>query len=488
MKKQKRKIYSCLVLTAILLFSFPMTAAAKGSSNYNYNTEFKHYDYAPVSYETDRVLFAKDFGVDNLTNLTSIYVTDDKVYLAAADKIVVTDWNFQTEYVLSNYTDVDGKEQTITLPAGMFVTDEGDLYVTEPDNGRILKFDSNYQHVKTFKRPAGFDLDITYSPTQIVVDQVGRMYVIAKNVYEGILELNYDGEFSRYFGVNNVSFSPLDLFWRSIATETQRNKMALWLPTEFTSMAIADDGFIYTTCQSEEQVEPIKLLNAKGTNVLVSQSDKEYPSGDLDYMLSGQNGTGGASTLISIDCNDHGMYTVLDSKRSRVFTYDRSGHLLYVFGGTADQRGGFRNPVSVRFMGDNILVADKMAQSLVVMKPTEYANLINKATKLHYEGLRDEAIPVWEEVIKLNPNLQIAYDGIGKSAFSEGDFDTAMEMFRKANNKVYYSKAFDKVRNDYVKENFNTFAAVIIVLIAANCGRKLYKRKKYGKVTERSED
>lgn len=488
MKKQKQKLCSCLLLAVTLVFSSPLTALAKGNSNYNYSSEYEQYDYAPVAYETERVLFAKDLEVDSLNELSSIYLTDDKVYIAASDKIVITDWAFKTEYVLSGYTNADGEEDQISAPAGIFVTEEGELYVTEPNRSRILKFDKDHQHVKTFGKPEGFNLDVTYSPTQIVVDKVGRMYVIAKNVYEGILELNYDGEFSRYFGVNNVKFTPLDLFWRSIATETQRSKMALWLPTEFTNMAIADDGFIYTTCQSEEQVEPIKLLNAKGDNVLVSQSKKLYPSGDIDYMLGGENGVGGPSTLAAIDCNDYGMYTVLDSKRNRIFTYDSNGHLLFVFGGNADRQGCFRNPVSVRFMGDNILVADKLSQALFVMKPTEYANLIIKATKLHYQGLRDEAIPVWKEVIKINPNLEIAYDGIGKSAFSEGDFDTAMDMFRHANNKIYYSKAFDKVRNDYLKENFGVFAGVLVLLIAANVGRKIYKRKKYGKPIGRSED
>lgn len=488
MKKQKQKKCICLILSTILLFSFPITAQAKGTSNYNYNSEYKEYDYAPAAYETERVLFAKDFGVDSLNDMTAVFVTDDRVYLAASDKIVITDWNFQTEYILSEYTDTEGNQQTINAPAGLFVTEEGELYVTEPNKGRILKFNSDYQLMQTFGKPAGFDLDITYSPTQIVVDKVGRMYVIAKNVYEGILELNYDGEFSRYFGVNNVSFSVLDLFWRSIATEAQRAKMELWLPTEFTNLAIAEDGFIYTTCQSEEQIEPIKLLNAKGKNVLVSQSEIEYPAGDINYMLGGANGVGGPSTLAAVDCNDYGMYTVLDSKRNRIFTYDKSGHLLFVFGGSADQKGSFRNPVSIRFMGDNILVVDQLSQALIVMKPTEYAKLIIKATKLHYEGLRDDAIPVWKEVIKINPNLQIAYDGIGKSAFSDGDFETAMQMFRLANNKVYYSKAFDKVRNEFVKQNFSVFMTAIILLIAANYGWKFYKRRKFGRIIERSEE
>lgn len=50
-----------------------------------------------------------------------------------------------------------------------------------------------------------------------------------------------------------------------------------------------------------------------------------------------------------------GMYSVLDSKRGRVFTYDSQGNLLYIFGGRGDQKGQFNQPCALIYNGDEIL-------------------------------------------------------------------------------------------------------------------------------------
>jgi stalled ribosome rescue protein Dom34 len=47
------------------------------------------------------------------------------------------------------------------------------------------------------------------------------MYIIASGIYEGILEVNSDNKFQRYFGSTTVSISPLEVFFRMIATEEQ---------------------------------------------------------------------------------------------------------------------------------------------------------------------------------------------------------------------------------------------------------------------------
>ena len=61
-----------------------------------------------------------------------------------------------------------------------------------------------------------------------------------------------------------------------------------------------------------------------------------------------------------------GMYSVLDSKRGRVFTYDSQGNLLYIFGGRGDQKGQFNQPCALIYNGDEILVADRSRNSVQV--------------------------------------------------------------------------------------------------------------------------
>lgn len=44
---------------------------------------------------------------------------------------------------------------------------------------------------------------------------------------------------------------------------------------------------------------------------------------------------------------------------------------------------------------------------------------VNEAVALHYQGEDTEAVHIWQEVLKLNANYDIAYIGIGKSLLME---------------------------------------------------------------------
>lgn len=41
---------------------------------------------------------------------------------------------------------------------------------------------------------------------------MGRMYVVVREIYEGILELDIDGLFNRYIGVNLIILFLIDIF------------------------------------------------------------------------------------------------------------------------------------------------------------------------------------------------------------------------------------------------------------------------------------
>jgi len=66
------------------------------------------------------------------------------------------------------------------------------------------------------------------------------MYVVAKNIYEGIMEINSDGSFNRYTGVNPIQMTPLEIFTRSLMSEEQIAQLQLYLPTEYTNVTIDD--------------------------------------------------------------------------------------------------------------------------------------------------------------------------------------------------------------------------------------------------------
>ena len=118
------------------------------------------------------------------------------------------------------------------------------------------------------------------------------------------------------------------------------------------------------------------------------------------------------------------------------------------------------------------------------MTPTLYGQKIIDATKLDYMGEETQAIAYWEEILEMNPNLELAYDALGKAALRNKDYDTAEKYFKFANNRTYYSKAYSKTRADIIEENITWVVIVVVVLIVgSNVFKQVKKRTKKGLVS-----
>lgn len=481
----RKKIKQCLLclLAGLMVLATPFTVAAEGTANYIFGSG-GNYRKAPSAYEVEKVYHAADLGVENLSELESMFVTDDSIYVATLNAILVLDYDFNVKHILSEYKDEDGNDAKITAPQGIFVTDEGKLYICEPNNGRVLIFDKNYKLLHSYGAPKGLDIAVSYKPSQIVVDSLDRMYIIASSVYEGILEVNADNQFQRYFGTTTVSISALDIFFRMIATESQLSKQALILPTEYSSMTINKKGFIYSTIRSTEVENPIRLLNVNGKDIMPEDWQELHPMGDVGYAVTKRvTSESGPSILSYIDCNDYGMYMVLDRTRNRIFTYDDASNVLFVFGGSGDKDGCFRNPVSIRWLGESskVLVADKLNQSITVMKPTNYAAAIINAVRLESEGDREGAVVYWQKALEMNNNCSVAKDAIGRELYWEGRYEEAQEILGEIYRTDYYSMAFEKTREEIIRTYAPAAVAVLAVLIiAVKVIRRVRKGRKGG--------
>lgn len=116
----------------------------------------------------------------------------------------------------------------------------------------------------------------------------------------------------------------------------------------------------------------------------------------------------------------HGTYSLLDSRRGRIFTYDHEGNLLYIFGGIGSQAGTFLTPTAIEQLGSRLLVLDSQQGNLTVFAQTEYGSLINRAVALRFDGDETQAVPLWQEVLRLDEINELANTGIGKAYLSAG--------------------------------------------------------------------
>ena len=159
---------------------------------------------------------------------------------------------------------------------------------------------------------------------------------------------------------------------------------------------------------------------------------------------------------------EKGIYSILDSSRGRIFTYDHEGNLLYIFGGLGSQEGTFTTPVAIDTSGDRLLVLDSNRRLIDLFSATKYGELINQAVGLRYDGDETRAVECWREVLKLDSNFELAYVGISKSYLAAGRNREAMSCFKIGHDKQYYSIAYKRYRNEILKENMDFILAALL--------------------------
>jgi len=474
------------------LFTLPLQFA---SIKYNYSY------YGDVVHSAPGMTYAAYFNAQTLgTKLSSpedFVIYNQKIYMvdSVENKVIVINHQFakvdeRSEFELTqNYINKLSSEGvtefpnvTLKSPYGIDVKDSG-IYIADTGNYRIVKLNHDFEVVDIFS-----DMDdptfetIQFEPRNITVDNTQRMYVVAKNVYEGIMEINTDGTFNRFTGVNPVALTPLEIFRRSLMTEAQIAQLKLFLPTEYTSVQIDDRSFIYATSKpSNDQAEnTIQLINPKGVDV-IKRNGYHPPMGDVHFMVGMNNYVvTGPSLLVDIASTNHGIYTVLDQKRSRLFTYDSEGNLLYINGDEGSQSDKFQEGVALGYLGDDLLVLDRKSRTVVVYRLTDFGRAVNQAIAFHDEGRFEDAAMIWEQVVKLNTNYEIAYNGIGKFYLREGNFKEAMTYFELGHDHYYYSKAFKGYRNAIIKDNFGYIMLVVVLLGGTLAYFKLRKTYRKG--------
>lgn len=475
----KRMAIAFLMVFLLAAAVFPAKAGADNSYNYDFWTDPVP---APDPYAFQRVFYGDEWDVGPLSSPQDLHVGEDgRLYLADTgnNRIIVLNQKLQVDLVISGF-EKQGKKEAFNQPEGVFSDQEGHIYVADTVNRRIVELDAGGKLVRVIKQPESTLLrkGFQYVPVKVIVDKAKRIYVVSRGSYEGIMEFDAGGVFNGFIGTNKVKFSPIDLFWKRISTKAQREQMQQFIPVEFNNIDLDAKGFIYTSTSEEESRKPLKRLNPSGADIL--RNNGYFPAiGDLGNLETGN--PPGSSIFVDIVSDKGGMFNALDTKRGRIFTYDKDGNLLYVFGGLGSQQSNFRTPSAIEVMDDRMLILDKDNNRLSVFEPTSYGSLIREAVTSLDAGKSEEALSAWKKVLQLNSNLDVAYIGIGKSLLKEGEYREAMNYFKLGNSKLYYSEAFKGYRKELVMEHFGTIVLAIVLAIGVIVAlRKLTRRKAQG--------
>ncbi|NSW91177.1 MAG: hypothetical protein HPY74_11010 [Firmicutes bacterium] len=428
--------------------------------------DYTNMDNIPLSSVDDVfVSNGKIYLIDSVESRLNIFDENNKLIISVKllkdkDNKIVVDPETNTQVILKN-------------PEGVFVKEDiKEIYIADTGNERIIILDSEKYFLKRIiKRPDNMVGVTVFRPSKIVVDNAGRIYTVVQGNHEGIIELNNDGSFSRYFGVNKPKTSIIEYFWKTIASEAQKEKMGKVYAPSFNNLDIDQEGFVYATTFDAAAVDKVFRLNAKGENVLRGAGENKI-IGDLtdaDYQLK--------SMFVDIAVSDFGAYALLDKARGRVFIYNFDGDLLNVFGGLGNIKGNLQEPTSIAWYSKKIIITDKKLVKAFIYQQTEFGEAALGAAESYYHGRWDEAAVLLEKALSLNSNYDVAYAGIGKNLLMQDKFEEAMYYLKLGNDRAYYSKAYNGYRAQKIQEEFIWFALVVLIFI----GYIIYSEYRYYK-------
>lgn len=476
--KNKLIRLGALVASAVLLaVSLPIQSKAEvEDKSYTYI-----YDYwgnvqdMPDVYSVCKVFTSADLGLDvKFKNPSGMFVSGNLIYICDSgnNRIVVLERKGQDALEVVQIIDEfkgDVEVTTFNNPTDIAISDEGNIFIADKGNSRVLKLDSELNYILQFDMPddSSIDEDATFSPNKIVIDTAERVYCIADGINKGLIKYEPDAVFSGFIGATEVTYNFYDYIWKKFASQEQRAQMESFVPTEYDNIYIDREGFIYACSGSFEsedldsgQADAIRKLNMLGSDILVRNGEQEV-YGDL-YWGSG-GGYTGPSFFQDVTVLDNDIYICLDKNRGRLFGYDDQGNQVFIFGGNGNMDGYFRSPSAIEHMNDDLLVLDAIDCSITLFIPTEFGSLVYDAMEEFDAGEYEVSGESWEKVMQLDGNYTLAYIGIGRSLLRQKDFHAAMQYFKLKYDDENYSKAFQQYRKEWVEEHI----AIIVIIILA---------------------
>ena len=561
MKNKIAKIF-IFALVAIMLFGAVSSLAYQPYETYTFSIKgnivsspMAYHPFDSLEYNQLGIMSDSDCVDIVCDELGCVYISDKKY-----DTVHVYDENYIHTGTIESWVDEYGEEQRFNQPSGIFITSADEygeryIYVCDYLNKRVVVFDYEHNYVRSYYRPESKILDENaFAPRAIAVDQYGRMFIVSPTCGEGIIVLTKSGQFSAFIGAQQTKATSISSIIGSLLGTNSASGNILSAP--YNNITIDEGGFIYATINlagaaggisgqyealtsKQPQYSPIKKMNSVGDNILRRNGFFD-PGGEASIKAAGE-----VSTIIDVSLGAEGAWTILDSRRARLYTYNQNGDLMYAFGDTGSQLGNCENPVGftyqkilmdgvertegvdangnkllllirdddgnvVNYLNEaqellapdkstvvaegvdeidyyefRILMLDKTVKAgfaVNIYTPTTYADSIRHAMKMENKYLYDQAEAEWQSILTENNNFDLAYIGLGKALFAQERYSEAMEMFKASYETAQYSLAYTELRNDVMQRPYVLIPLVIaVVLLVYLLIKLLGKAKKKNK-------
>ena len=448
---------------------------------------------SPHAYTPDKSITSYEMNLAGSLNSPKDIFVDEKgngyIYISDKDengngRVIVCDSDFLYLYTISDFINEQGVPDTLKTPAGLFVF-ENLLYVCDTDNARVVVFDTQTREFQSIIGAPNADImgsDTVFRPVAVGVNDSGTTYIVSDQTYSGVIALNPDGSFQAFLGAQKTAVSLAvrirRMIFPTVTTES-------YISTPYQNLTMDDEGQIWATIvfgTTEEEsltaaiqslstdatYAPIKRLNAKGDDIMV-RNGFAIPAGEINFSTlkndTSMSKESGPSKLVDIAMGPNGMWSVVDSKRGKIYTYDTEGNLLFAFGDKGQQLGHLSSPVAITYCGSDIYVLDNILNAIVVYKRTDYGDVIDQALKNNADRNYSAAFDDWKDILRRNQNFDAAYVGIGKNLYRQGEYQEAMEYYQNASETTNYSIAFQAWRKQTTEKSILWIIPLVIVLV-----------------------
>lgn len=432
-------------LLLLLLLSTCLTAqAATPFRTYTQGTDSNQLVETQTAYEPVRTMIR--FGEETLKMPQDLRMGPDG-YLYIADNgnkrilVIDTDGNFIREIV---------DKKNMKSPMGVFVDDDLNVYVADDKTRAVLVYDKDGEFVMSYGKPTHqlFGETAPYVPQKVVLDKRGNLYIVSKGNTNGIVQISPvgGGEFLGYYGANSSRISLLTRMRRIIFGENS-SAVGDIVPISVKNLTIDKKGMVYTVTEAGD-ASCLRRLNVAGKSTMT-------PEWYID--LNSAVAVNSSNSIFTANANGY------------IMEYTSEGDLLFYFGTNdvqSEQRIGMFKSVTGLVVTDDytIYVLDANLNSIQVLKPTEFTDLVHQAFTLFQEGKYAESKAPWTEVLRMNSLFTYASTGLGEALYREGNYEEAMEAFRNGGYRQGYSDAWWEQRSNLLHSNMST---VIYVVVAA---------------------
>ncbi len=433
-----------ILIALLILLIGVVTVSASGVTSYTiaYRTD-GYFGKTQDAYLPNQTITT--LGLDSPEEMA--FGPDNILYIADTGNKRIVLYNTVTGELEGEITN-----EEFSKPKGVFITEEGLIYVADSGAEAVFKLSSDGEILDTYGRPTAPAFgDTNYNPKRIAVDDRGNMYMVSEGVYNGIILLSKTGEFLGYFTSNDVSLDFVETLQKWFFTEEQKEELADKVPTTFSNVNIDDGGLVYTTTMGEDVDSPIKKHNTAGDNMF-----------DNDLYFD--------ETIVDIEIDQDGIIYVA-YQTGVIFVLTPDGWFIHGFGAGVldkDVSGLFSSlqAISVDEQG-NLWALDIDKGYVQSFTPTGYAIGIYDALISYEKGLYEENIEKWTDILEMNQASFLAHYSIGRNYLFLQEYEKAIEHFKIADSEYYYSQAFWELRNIWLQDNMNTILLVVVTAVVA---------------------